>query len=202
MLRFPVINRSINRHQCKLLWLKSPPRKGRMDTGAGAEIKGSERSHWKAPLGSLAWKGSFLIAPGAPGSPWAPAAPSSAGGSWASPWLWSLRCWTWRQVHWAGRASWSVTGSSVVPSRSLGHKKGRFEHLVELEPLDSVSQKCWVCEFLVSHRVAMVMIIILQGWRTSPSLSSGKVIIWWAWGCCRCQAVSAFLQLFPASSFK
>lgn len=28
--------------------------------------------------------------------------------------------------------------------------------------------------FLVSQRVAVVMITILQGWRTSPSLSSGK----------------------------
>ena len=81
MLRFPAINHSINRHQYKPLWLKSPPRKVRMYAGAGAEIIGSEQSHWKAPLGSLARKGTLVTAPGAPRTPWAPAAPSSAGGS-------------------------------------------------------------------------------------------------------------------------
>ena len=74
MLRFPAINHSINRHQYKPLWLKSPPRKVRMYAGAGAEIKGSEQSHWKAPLGSLARKGTLVTAPGAPRTPWAPAA--------------------------------------------------------------------------------------------------------------------------------
>ena len=45
------------------LWVKSPPRKGRVDTRAGAEIKGSERSGVKAPQGSRAEKEvSFLLA--------------------------------------------------------------------------------------------------------------------------------------------
>ena len=52
---FPAINRSINGHRGKKLWVKSP-RKGRVDTRAGAEIKGSERSGGKAPLGSPARK--------------------------------------------------------------------------------------------------------------------------------------------------
>ena len=46
-----------------------------MDIAAGAEIKGSEQSHYKTPLGSLVRKESFLTAPGAPRAPGAPATP-------------------------------------------------------------------------------------------------------------------------------
>ena len=51
------------------LWVKSPPRKGRVDTRAGAEIKGSERSGGKVSLSSPARKRSFLSARAAPALP-------------------------------------------------------------------------------------------------------------------------------------
>lgn len=60
--------------RCKPLWLKSP-RKGRVNAGAGAEIKGSERGRGEAALGSRARKGNFLTAPAAPRAPSASAAP-------------------------------------------------------------------------------------------------------------------------------
>ena len=123
MLRFPTISCSINRHQCKLLWLKSPPRKGRMDVGAGAEIKGSEQSRCKTPLGSLAWKGSYLTVPGTPQAPGAPAAPCPSLSLLSTGYLIILAgtctqvqgSWPGVGARWAGRASWSVTGRSAVP---------------------------------------------------------------------------------------
>ena len=71
---FPAINRSIKGHRCKSLWVKSPSRKGRVDTRAGADIKGSERSGGKAALGSRARKRSLLSARAAPRAPCVPAA--------------------------------------------------------------------------------------------------------------------------------
>ena len=148
MLRFPAISHSINGHQCKPLWLKSLPRKGRMEAGQ-VQKSSSEQNPCKAPVGSLSPKRRFLTAPGTPHASWAPEAPSSPGGSClqglpSSP----SRCGTGvqgsgpGQVCWVSKASCSVTGSSVVASQSLGCRKGRFEHLVELEPWHSISLKC------------------------------------------------------------
>ena len=180
MLRFPAISRSINGHQCKLLWLKPPPSKGRMDAGASAEIKGSERSHWKAPLGSLAWKGSFLTAPGAPGSPWALAAPSSAGGSClqrlpGSP-HGSGVCGAGRGDRSTGQAEPAglLQGVLQCPPGRWGTRKADLSTLLSWSPWTQFHRSAEFGEFLVSHRVAMVMTTILQGWRTSSSLSSGK----------------------------
>ena len=149
MLRFPAISCSINGHQCKPLWLKSLPRKGRMEAGQ-VQKSSSEQNPCKAPVGSLFPKWRFLTAPGTPRASWAPEAPSSAGGSClqglpSSP----GGCGTGvrgagpGQVYWESKDSCSVTGSSVVASRLLGCRKGRFEHLVELEPWDWISLKCW-----------------------------------------------------------
>ena len=80
MLRFPAISHSINGHQCKPLWLKSLPRKGRMEAGQ-VQKSSSEQNPCKAPVGSLSPKRRFLTAPGTQRTSWAPEAPSSAGGS-------------------------------------------------------------------------------------------------------------------------
>ena len=133
---FPAINRSINRHRCvKSLWVKSPPRKGRVDTRAGAEIKGSERGGGKAPLGSPARKRSFLSACGAPRAPCAPAAPRPGRGSCqgrppSSPRGSADRLG--RSVprggfSWVCGAGLSVTERSGAPSRPFGHGKRSLE---------------------------------------------------------------------------
>lgn len=142
MLRFPALSGSRNRHQCKPLWVNPLPRRGGWKQGQ-VQKSSSKRNPCKAPLGSLAPKRGFLTAPGAPRAPWAPEAPSSAAGSCLQGLPGSPGgCGTGvrgagpGQVCWESRVSCSVTGSAVVPSRSLGRRKGRFEHLAELEPWD------------------------------------------------------------------
>ena len=141
----------------------------------------SEQNPCKAPVGSLSPKRRFLTAPGTPHASWAPEAPSSAGGSCLHGLPGSpsgcgagVRGTGPGQVYWDSKVSCSVTGSSVVHSQFLGHRKGRFEHLVELEPWDWISLKCWFGGIPGLSEVAMVMITILQGWKTSPSASSVK----------------------------
>ena len=209
MLRFPAISCSINGHQCKPLWLKSFPRKGRMEAGAGAEIK-----FWAKPLQSspgqsgpktkvphCSWDPTRFPGPrstnsagdsclqGLPGSPGG----YGAGVQGSGP----------GQVCWESKASYSVTGSSVVVSQSLGCRKGRFEHLVELEPWDWISLKCWFGGIPGlseggngdDHHSPGLENITLRVIREG-------VGIWWAWWCCRCWAVPAFIKPFPAPSHK
>ena len=79
MLWFPAINRSINRHRCKPVWPKCPPRKGRVDAEnarlwakprqsspgqSGGKTKFTHGSH--GPTRSLSPGGA---SPGLPGSP-------------------------------------------------------------------------------------------------------------------------------------
>ena len=132
---FPAIHRSINGHRCKSFWVKSPPRKGRVDTRAGAEIKGSRRSSGKAPLGSPARKRSFLSARAAPHAPWAPVAPCPGRGSCRGRPPSSPRGSAARVggsvpgggSSWVCGAGLSVTERSGAPSRPLGRSKRSSE---------------------------------------------------------------------------
>ena len=122
------------------LWLKSSPRKGRMDTMVaylefgGAEIKGSER-RGKDRMGSGARKGSFLSVPAAPISPWAPATPRSCRGSCPRRPASSPRgseapagsAVPGGGSRGVGGAGQSVTERSAAPSRPLGRSKRSLE---------------------------------------------------------------------------
>lgn len=108
--------------------------------------------------------------------------------------------------HWVGGVGRSLTASSGAAPGRCGAGK-RALRVLSCSP-GAVSLKRWICGFLVSQRMAMVMISsihhILQGWRTSSSVSSVKRLagLWWAWWCCRCLAVAAFIQLCWKSSRK
>ena len=171
MLWSPAMDHCINGHWGKAPWLKSPARKGRKDAEAGTEIIGSNRSDCKAALGCWPEKGSFLTTPMVPCAPRAPAAP--CWGLGLLPTGTSLFSFVDLalelkaidpQLVPAGRTGTVglLQGDLWCPSQPQRQGDGSFELLVELEPWDSVTLKRWVWRLLVSHRVAVVMITILQ----------------------------------------
>ena len=112
-------------HQCKPLWPKSPPGKGRVDMRAGAEIWGSEQSSIKAPLGGGTKKEASSLLPRPHGLPglWRRLAGVKAldGDSSVLPWILrgSSRRWTWRRVR-------SITESSGAHPGRWGAAKGAW----------------------------------------------------------------------------
>ena len=145
------MNHCINGHWGKVPWLKSPPRKGRKDAEAGAEITGSKRSDCKAALGCWPEKGSFLSAPVVPCAPGASAAPCRGLGllRTGTPLLsfvdlvFELKALDPQLVPARGAEPVGLLqGDLRCPSQPQRQGEGSFELLVELEPWDSVTLKC------------------------------------------------------------
>ena len=105
----------------------------------------------------------------------------------------------------AGRAGPAALsqGDLRCPPGSWGAGKATLSTLLSCSPGTQFYSSAEFGGFLVSQRVAMVMITILQGWRTSLSLSSGKGLESGELGDAAdvglCQPLSSYSQHLPAN---
>ena len=168
MLWFPAVNHGIKGHRCEPLWLKSSPRKGRMDAMVaylefgGAEIKGSERRGQRSP-GQWGPKRKFPFCSRGPKLSLGPGGASlrsrllSTATREFSPWIWSprwQRC-TWRRVPLGGRCRSVSYWEIGRPLPATGAQKKEFGGLWRLIVQDlncftEAQVKGWISGLLAS----------------------------------------------------
>ena len=176
---------SCRNHRLQAKWLQSCP-----------GMLAGKREFPQCSCGSMCSRGlsSALLRPGAPAHWDSPVilcgSRTRAQGNWPAV-----------GARWAGRAGWSVTGRSAVPT--LAEEAGGRQ----LWP------PCRAGALGLSYTEVLSLAIpgLSEGGNGDDHHSPGLenitlhviregVGIWWAWWSCRCWAVPAFIQLFPATS--